>query len=273
MDAVTLLPESITERITPGKMEVISIFPMEMDMLVPHAGPQFRYIHPAADRDKEILMALNPERVTSCPPTSNVPYFYQEKPAQPGKGFTRIVFYDTFQLVKDWTQEPPATVKRDIPVQMVVEDMVRCWTSGRLTDSADGGPGIAVYNPKLSLQEQLDNLWTRQQTYFRGLVYQADRLHETKDWANITNLHRKAAEYVGGEDRPWFKPLHESPTKTCPACDTRIARLSIVCTKCGTNIVKFAKEMLELGVKVEDPVLQHLKMDLAIVEKTKEVKK
>jgi len=45
-------------------------------------------------------------------------------------------------------------------------------------------------------------------------------------------------------------------------------RLAIVCGKCNTNIVKFAKDMQEIGVKIEDPVLDHLKLDFALIEKT-----
>jgi len=268
MDTLELLPQSASEHITPGRAEILSIFPMELSLLVPHAGPQFTYIHPPADRNKKILMAYNPKRTTEFPPSSELAFTYKEEPVTDGKGFTRIVLYDTYQLVQDWTQDKPTVVKKDIPVKMVVEDLVRCWCSGRLTDSAEGGPGIAVYEPKIRLQEQLDALWHKQSSYFRGLVFQADRFFETKQWGNITNLHRTAAEYVGGEARPWYQPLSEGVMKSCPACQTKMERLAIVCGKCNTNIVKFAKDMQEIGVKIEDPVLDHLKLDFALIEKT-----
>lgn len=266
MDTVTLLPESISERITPGKETIISIFPMELSIQIPHAGPQFVYVHPPADRDKNILMAYNPERTTAYPPTSNLPFTYREEPVNTRRGYTSIVVYDTYQLVQDWTQEKPTILKKDIPALMVAEDLVRVWSSGRMTESAAGGPGIARFDRSRPLDEQLASLWSRQDQYFRELVFQADRFHEKKEWNNITNLHRKAAEYLGGELRPWFQPLQGSATKDCPACQNRMERMAIVCSKCNTNIIRFAKEMSELGVKIEDPVLEMYKIKAGLAQ-------
>lgn len=266
--SVALLPSSVSEHITPGKETILSIFPMELSIQIPHAGPQFVYIHPPAQRDLDIVMAYNPERTTAYPPTSDMPFSYKQTPVKTSRGYTRIVVHDTYQLVQDWTQEKPTTIKKDIPAIMVADDLVRVWSSGRMTESAAGGPGIMRYQKNVPLDEQLESLWQRQTLYFRELVFQADRFHEQKQWNNITNLHRKAAEYLGGELRPWFQPLQGTATKECPACQNRMERLAIVCAKCNTNIVKFAKEMAELGIAIQDPVLDHFKIETEILTKT-----
>jgi len=264
---VSLLPESIRESLTPGKEEIISVYPLELTLDVPHAGVTFTYVHPPAQRDKKIVLQHNPERTTAYPPKSAIPFSYKEEDTKMGEGYTRIIVYDTYQLTRDWTQDAEVLLKKDIPATIVVKDLVRCWTSGRVTESASGGPGIAVFDPKLRLEEQLGRIREHQKRYFRELIFQADRYFETKQWLNITNLHRAAAQELGVEGSPWFNPISGTGVKNCPACQNSMAHLAIVCPKCNSNIIEFAKKMHALGVKVEDPVLTLYKVEMDKPEK------
>jgi len=268
MDSVLTLPDSIQTKITPGSEAILSIFPMEMVMPTYHAS-MHRYLHPPADRDKIITLRNNPARTTQYPATDDQPFFYNEEPCEPGSGYVRILVYDSYQLLRDWAQDNESLIKKDIPARLIADDLVKTWSAGRLTDSAQGAPGIMRYDSRIGLENQLAQMHQNQTIYFRELVFQADRFHEEKKWNDITNLHRAAAEYLNEEQRPWFNPIKGQKSKNCPACQKSMALMAIVCGACNTNIIKFAKEMHEIGVKIEDPVLAFYNIETKLDSKPK----
>lgn len=260
------LPKSSS--ITPGTGVVLSIYPVELISATPHAG-MFKYIHPPANRDKIITLECNPLRTTVYPPEDAPPYNYTEEATEQDWGFTQIVVHDSYQLTRDWAQDVESYVKRDIPAASIVKSLVQEWASGRMTDSAAGGPGIRAFVPSISLEEQLEEMRNNQTIYFRELVFQADKFYDSKQWDQITNLHRIAAGWLREESRPWYNPIKGQRMKTCPACGESMNLMAIVCKSCSTNIFTFAKTMKDLGVDINDPVLNFYKQEQALPQKVR----
>jgi len=254
--------------ITAGTGVVLSIYPVELVSATPHAG-MFRYLHPPANRDKIITLECNPLRTTVYPAQEGEPFMYAEEATEQDYGFTQIIVHDSYQLTRDWAQDTETYVKRDIPAASIVKALVQEWASGRMTDSASGGPGIRVYEPRISLEEQLEVMRENQTLYFRELVFQGDKFHDAKQWDQITNLHRIAAGWLREETRPWYNPIKGQRMKTCPACGESMNLMAIVCKSCSTNIFSFAKSMQELGVVITDPVLERYAQEQSLPQKVR----
>lgn len=251
------LPQSIATKITPGKEVIISVFPSIMTLETQHAG-MYKYYHPPCQRDKVIILTNNVERTTLQPAKEGPPFFYQEQDCEMGEGFTMIEVFDTYQITRDWTIDNEVYINRPILAggpSGVAVDLVKCWTSGRFTESASGGPGIRVYDAKRDLNEQLAELRAHQSVYFRDLIHQADEFSQRSEMRNITNLHRMAADWEGVKDRKWFEAIQAKATKSCPGCGETINANAIICKHCNVNIIIFAEDMLARGVEITDPVL------------------
>lgn len=256
---------------TAGASVILSIYPMDMVSQSYHAG-MFKYFHPAAKQDKMMTLECNPDRTTAYPAKDSQPFIFTEDECEFGNGYTQIIVHDSYQLTRDWVQDQETYVKRDIYADAIAKDLVREWGSGRLTDSAAGGPGIIVYNPRVSLEEHLAIIRDQQTMYFRELIFQGDKFAEAKQWDMITNLHRVAAGWLQEETRPWYNPIKGNRTKLCAACGENMNLMALVCKSCGTNIITFAKDMLAHGVEINDPVLEFYKIEQSLPQVTKQAK-
>jgi len=254
---MTQLPQSIATKITPGKEVILSVFPSLMVLETQHAG-MHKYVHPPCQRDKIIQLTNNPDRTTVQPAKEGPSFFYQEIDVDMGEGYAMIEVFDTYQITRDWTVDNEVYLNRPIPAggpHGVAVDIVKCWTSGRFTESAAGGPGIRVYDPTRDLQEQLEMLRAHQSTYFKDLIHQADEFAQRAEMRNITNLHRLAAEWEGVKDRKWFEAIQAKVTKSCPGCGETINANAIICKHCNINIILFAEEMGKRNILIKDPVI------------------
>lgn len=261
MPALQKLPKASS--ITPGTGVILSIYPMELVSATPHAG-MFKYLHPPANRDKIQTLECNPLRTTAYPAQDVDAFLFSEENTEPDYGYTQILVHDSYQLTRDWAQDVESYIKRDIPADAIVKSLVQEWASGRMTDSAAGTPGIRVYVPSISLEEQLDEMRRNQTVYFRDLVFQGDKLHDAKQWDQITNLHRIAAGWLREETRPWYNPIKGQRMKVCPACGETMNRMAIVCKSCSTNVFTFAATMKELGVIITDPVIDFYRQEQSL---------
>lgn len=266
MPTLSKLPKASS--ITPGTGVILSIYPVELVSHTPHAG-MFKYLHPPAIRDKIITLECNPLRTTVYPAQEGEPFRYAVEDTEQDYGFTQILVHDSYQLTRDWAQDNETYVKRDIPAASIVKALVQEWASGRMTDSAAGGPGIRVYEPSISFEEQLEDMRANQTVYFRELVFQGDKLYDAKQWDQITNLHRIAAGWLREESRPWYNPIKGQRMKACPACGENMNLMAIVCKSCSTNIFSFAKSMKDLGVEITDPVLDRYAQEQSLPQKVR----
>ena len=175
-------------------------------------------------------------------------------PAAPRDSFSSLVIHGAVDLGIDYGPEPPQMLVRPIPVDVIVEDLVRVWTTNQLSATDAEGPGIGHIKSPAPTDDELAVLRARQETYFRRLVYEADGKASSGKVGDISDLHRKAAEWLGVEaNRDWVKPIVRLESKRCVGCGESILMNALRCKHCQLDILDWA---LKYGVeKAEDPIV------------------
>lgn len=163
---------------------------------------------------------------------------YHLPAAKPGE-YVKLVVTGVVDPGIDYTTEPYTWVGRPVPVDVVVEDLVRAFTRSQLEASDSAGPGIGPIRGEEPTREELEELRARQEKYARMLVEHADALFAKGDLFAITPLHRAMARWLGVEDREWVRELSFKPTKHCIACTETIPVQARVCQFCRTDLVSF----------------------------------
>jgi len=93
---------------------------------------------------------------------------------------------------------------------------------------------------------------------YQALIFEADQLHARPNgFRDITDVHRRAAKYLG-QERPWaYTPQQLVP---CPGCGERLVPTVAVCRHCGAVLDR--KRAEELGI---------IKPEVKEMEEVKEV--
>jgi hypothetical protein len=234
--------EDRERQIEPGRCTILSIFPVELTRYIPHAGLS-TYFHPAASKDKIIHVKMNPARMTVQRPDVSAPCFHiSDSPVPTGKrGYTLLQCVDTYQWVQNYEREKQEPLP--ITAESAATSLVREWTQARRVNQ--GAIGIALLDAKSPISAQVDRLWESQTAYFRSLVIEADGWFVStvsSERASIAEIHRKAAEWLGTENRPWFRQQEEVRMKTCPQCSERIMATAIGCKECQVFLPDFYRK-------------------------------
>lgn len=241
---------------TPGMSTVLSIWPFDQTHMTHHAGI-ITYGHPAAAKDQIKVVQMNPERVTMRPSNTPVgveyksPYMskYTNMPIKSGIGYTRIDVYDTYTRARNFSMEsdntPVVIVDHPITALSVADMLVKIFSGGRPGDYVYGGPGMVVYDPKRSLEEQLAELHAKQTLFAEGIVNEAEGFAAERQWKNITSVHRTLAKWLGYTPKDWgIASQRNVAVKKCVNCQADIPLRALKCTNagCGVNLVQFYQE-------------------------------
>ncbi len=124
----------------------------------------------------------------------------------------------------------------------VATDLVNEFTINVIGASAGfSGPGLAVRDPSIPLEEQIAKLKESQEAYFTYLFQAAEDLDKTPGLSgSITQEMRDAARWLGREGVRWFKPYKQQLMKKCRFCVSDIPEEAIVCQVCGRDLVEGA---------------------------------
>lgn len=251
---------------TPGTAAVLSIWPFGQSLTTHHAGT-ISYVHPAAEKDKIKQVIMNPQRIgmgSVMGPAPDLPLgqFLPEETTKMGLGYTLIQVCDTYTWNRAFeaeTESDPFRPQR-LPIRAhdVATMLARTFSGGRGGDSVYGNPGIAVYNPQRTLQEQLAELNAAQQLYAKGMCDQADQFAFEGNFRYITSVHRTLAKWLGYVPKNWgAADLILDNGKACPNCGKLIPKQALKCTQsgCEIDLIAFAENY---GIGLDDPAVAEI---------------
>lgn len=243
-------------QVEPGRRTILSIFPVEAYRTIAHAGLS-TYYHPAAQKDKIIRVSMNPARLTVQTPRAGATFFHVTETTVPSgeRGYLLLQCVDTYQWVMNYERERLEPLP--ITAESAATSLLQEWRQGRRT--SQGAIGMDLLDPTQPIDAQVNRLWDQQTAYFRSLVLEADGFFASivpSERAAIGELHRKAAEWLGTEDRPWFRQQEEVRMKTCPKCSERIIASAVGCKFCQAFLPDYYAKYLALWDGMDTAVLR-----------------
>lgn len=200
-----------------GPRTLISVFPKELRLELRHEGFK-TYVMPSAPKGK----------------------------------FSTLTVRDTYAWVRNFSADNFELYQAPIAGTVVAENLMQRWSMG-LVGTRDGlGPGILVCAGLEPSPEEIVHAKNQQEAYFRELILEGDVLFAKPETAgDITDVHRMAAEWMGAQDRAWYKPIQHILMATCPACAEEIRSTAKICRFCRTNLADFieSEALKAKGVK------------------------
>lgn len=189
---------------TPGSVTLVSVYPKEQRLELRHKGIT-TYIMPAARKGE----------------------------------FTTLVVRDTYAFNRNYSAPGVQLYPAHIPASVVAENLVQRWKNGHVGAKEGLGPGIAICAGDTPTPDEVESVRVRQEEYFRTLIHEADSLFAKEGGLNIRDDHRMAADWMGTQERPWFKAIKAAAMVRCPACAEEIRAEAKLCRFCRTNIADF----------------------------------
>lgn len=165
--------------------------------------------------------------------------------AAPKDGFSLLEVEDCYQKV--YFGESIGHKYEVIDARDIAEDLVLNW-AGRMVGTESGlGPGVFVCVGDSPTKEELENARESQELYFEDLIQAAERAFRAAKYDEITDLHRKAAVWMGKEAVEWLRPIRREAQKDCPLCHVRIPLAAVVCPNCRHQIGAIPKDIAKLN--------------------------
>jgi hypothetical protein len=162
-----------------------------------------------------------------------------ELAAAPRDGVVTLRVQDTGQMLMDWVNREMRLAP--ITARQVAESLVEKW-SGFTLGSKWGRPGIWVCAGLEPTQEEIAQNRAIQESFFRGLVQEASDWFHQGNSKHISDLHRRAAEWLLGSaagELPWVPKMEFRELKRCPACGEEIKAQALSCKHCQTYLPEF----------------------------------
>jgi hypothetical protein len=150
----------------------------------------------------------------------------------PKKGLVSYVnIYDSVQVVSDHSDQdtPGELTPKHVLVETIVSDLIRTW--GNLHTSMMGVKkvGVMAIKGELATPAELRELNSVEETLCRSLVEEADMIEKgAVKGGVITEVHRKALEWLDSENRGWYRSIEKGHTKRSVISGNRIPLAAIV---------------------------------------------
>ena len=224
---------------------IASIYPGQLPVIRRHYGPS---------RDNEGPNAQRSTAFRLMPVPRNAKPFV-------------LPVYDSFQSVLNvaamstlGNQSPhKPMLAQPVAVESIIADLLKEWTGG-IFNVATGKPGVIEIHPmKVEISKfqdngtlpgpnpgEMDELMGMQTAYFEDLFMQGEKFNEEKNWKEITDTMRIAAEWLGHE-RTWSHRTIARNTSPCPFCEQIISNTAIVCAKCGRQVREIPEKLAKFA--------------------------
>jgi hypothetical protein len=124
----------------------------------------------------------------------------------------------------------------------IAADLVKEWTTGLLGTENGLRPGIWILQGEEPTRAEVEQMRAMQTAYFEGLFTDAEDLFRQGKAADIHDLHRAAARWLGYESVPWLEAMRQKVLKECQFCITRIDARASVCPNCHRDLEPAAPE-------------------------------
>lgn len=224
-------------RYTPEVAYIGSIFPGKLEPIRRSYGPSRESYGPKASRST----------------------LFQLEPVKRGEKPFLLEVCDSFEDVLDLSQigassdrKSKPRMPKPVPVEVIVEDILRVWTGGLFNVPAGAKPGIGEVHPQKHTNGslvipvvELKQLEQQQTEYFQWNFQEGERLHKQSNWKEITDTMRLAAEWLGYQ-RDWSHRAIAADSGPCPLCQTIISNTAIFCTGCHQQIRKMPDDIAKL---------------------------
>lgn len=144
---------------------------------------------------------------------------------------TSVVVYDSQQYVEDAaglaTLQPgemrPPSIPMPVRVETIVQDLETNWCTGYMGVMGRIRPGIGRITGTIATDQEKSRYSKQQESLCVALVQEAHQIHQGKiKNLLITDVHRKALDYLDSEKADWYKPIEKGHTKLSPITGNRI---------------------------------------------------
>jgi hypothetical protein len=182
---------------------------------------------------------------------------FELKPVPRGEDPFVLQIFDSFEEVMDIAGLSAMTgipkrprISKPVSVESIVADLLKHWTGG-LSNVPNGAmPGIIELRPmKVELRKysedgtlpgpnrtELAQMTDQQTRYFEFLFAEGERLNDQKNWQEITDTMRLAADWLGFE-RVWSHRAIARDTYACPLCTKIISLAAVFCPECKQQLL------------------------------------
>jgi hypothetical protein len=127
----------------------------------------------------------------------------------------------------------------------IAKDVLNEFSTGYVGQESGQGPGVWICSGPAPNAEEIEVARGRQTAYFDFLCQQAQGLHIEGKGNQITELHRRAARWLGYETFEWLEHMKQKALKECPNCFSSIDARATVCPVCTRDVVVAAPQQAE----------------------------
>ena len=160
--------------------------------------------------------------------------------ASPRDGYSTVKIFDGQQMIRNYataTDESPGEMgPMPISADQDASDFVAYCTSG--TVMRTGGPGVILCAGDEPTPEEIDRGRKIHTVYARFMVNDAHTKFSSGNFKEITDEHRRQAEWLG-VNAPWKVELEQASLKKCPACAEDILSPALQCKHCSAFLPDF----------------------------------
>ncbi len=167
-------------------------------------------------------------------------------PAAPKGGYAMVRVYDhqIWQLNRNTVTDTDPGKMDLLPMDAnaVATDFFNYCILGNLGATEGRRPGVILCAGKEPTEAEISEAFRTHTEYARWVVNDGTALYNKDQHQNITDEHRRQADWLG-VDVPWRDRPDRVETKKCVACGGKIFAEALRCNHCQVNLVEFCESM------------------------------
>lgn len=136
-------------------------------------------------------------------------------------------------------------LSKPVAVESIASDLLACWTGGLFNVPQGAKPGIIQIADRVPTISEMREMEQQQVLYFSYFFTEGERLHQEKNWKEITGVMRLAAEWLGKKTMWSHRDMAEE-SFACPLCTTIIPNAAVFCPQCHQQIKAIPVDILKL---------------------------